>query len=63
MVPILKSFRPLTGKLVLIYVEASDIDKTCVCFRPLTGKLVLIVDGNASGEFTWVSVPLRGSWF
>ena len=36
------SFRPLTGKLVLIRILILPFLQKALCFRPLTGKLVLI---------------------
>ena len=38
----MESFRPLTGKLVLIIVISVNVYVRRVSFRPLTGKLVLI---------------------
>ncbi len=45
-----RSFRPLTGKLVLILIS-DDYWPTLrwSCFRPLTGKLVLIITECAEG--------------
>ena len=59
------SFRPLTGKLVLILSPFSlDTLMAVCCFRPLTGKLVLIETTKEKRAQRWnVSVPLRGSWF
>ena len=60
------SFRPLTGKLVLIELFDKINSKILsIRFRPLTGKLVLIVPRELvdNAGFPSVSVPLRGSWF
>ena len=57
-----KSFRPLTGKLVLIRTAKKVYEQLKNGFRPLTGKLVLI--GMTKENFVLipvVSVPLRGS--
>ena len=60
-----KGFRPLTGIMVLIMEEKTNIYKKLMGFRPLTGIMVLILLAAARKPSATlvVSVPLRGLWF
>ena len=64
--PLVHSFRPLAGIMVLINSTVTSIfTNMTASFRPLAGIMVLITrlkkweEGNGNA----VSVPLRGLWF